>query len=154
MHFIRSLSLATALIASAGAEPFAGGDIVVDHPWARATPKGAAVGVGYFTLRNNGHAADVLTGIRSEAAGAVQMHESKMDGGVMRMDEIASLAIPPGGSVTFKPGGNHAMFIDLKAPFTKGGHFTATLNFEHAGKIAVDFTIEGVGAAAPGMEMK
>jgi periplasmic copper chaperone A len=163
MHSIRLLALATALFAScASAQQFTAGDIVVDHPWARATPKGATVGAGYLTLRNNGSAADALAAIESDTAGSAQMHESKMDGGVMRMDEISSLSIPPGGAVIFKPGGYHVMFVDLKAPFRKGGHFSATLTFEHAGKVAVDFTIEGLGASAPaksmeampGMEMK
>jgi periplasmic copper chaperone A len=163
MHSIRLLALATALFAPfASAQQFTAGDIVVDHPWARATPKGATVGAGYLTVRNNGRAADALTAIESDAAGSAQMHESKMDGGVMRMDEISSLSIPPGGAVVFKPGGYHVMFVDLKAPLKKGRHFSATLNFEHAGKVAVDFTIEGPGASAPakstesmpGMEMK
>ena len=155
MHSIRHLALATALFATcASAQQFVAGDIVVDHPWARATPKGATVGAGYSTLRNNGSAADALTAIESDAAGSAQVHESKMDGGIMRMDGISSLSIPPGGAVVFKPGGYHVMFVDLKAPFRKGGHFSATLKFEHAGKVAVDFAIEGAGASAPGMEMK
>ena len=30
------------------------GDIVVESPWARATPKGAEVGGGYLTIENKG----------------------------------------------------------------------------------------------------
>lgn len=144
-------------ITSAYAQQFTAGDIVVERPWARATPKGASVGAGYMVVRNKGQAPDTLTGIASDIAAAAQMHETKSQGGVMSMDEVARLAIPPGGAVMFKPGAYHVMFVDLKAPLKKGEHFKATLTFEHAGPIAVDFAIEGIGASAPsmpGMDMK
>ena len=152
MHFTRRLALVAALFAtSASAQQFVAGEIVIDHPWARATPKGASVGAGYMDVRNNGRAADALTSIVADAAGAVEMHETKMDGGVMRMDAISSLAIPPGGAIAFKPGARHLMFVDLKAPLKKGVPFKAVLTFEHAGRIAVDFAVEGFGASAPAM---
>jgi copper(I)-binding protein len=52
------------------------------------------------------------------------------------------------------------MFVGLKKPFEQGQRVKATLQFEKAGKIAVDFTVEGIGAqtggghAMPGIEMK
>ena len=41
------------------------------------------------------------------------------------------------------------MFMRIKHPFKEGDSFTATLNFEKAGKIDVDFKIE---AAKPGAQ--
>ena len=153
MHHAARLAFAAALVAAPASAQQAG-DIVVDRAWARATPKGASVGVGYLTLRNNGRASDMLTSISSDAAGAVEMHETAMTGAIMRMDTVAALTIPPGGAIVFKPGGYHLMFVGLKAPFGKGARVRATLAFEHAGKIAVDFPVAGVGAAAPDMDMK
>ena len=50
----------TALLALAAAPALADdikvGDIMIDQPWARATPKGAPVGAGYLTIHNNGAA--------------------------------------------------------------------------------------------------
>ena len=58
MLFTRRLALVAALFAtSASAQQFVAGEIVIDHPWARATPKGASVGAGYMNVRNNGRAA-------------------------------------------------------------------------------------------------
>ena len=49
------LVLALAAIAApAIAQEFKAGDIVIEKPWARATPKGADVGAGYFVVHNNG----------------------------------------------------------------------------------------------------
>jgi periplasmic copper chaperone A len=139
--------------ASASAQQFAVGDMIVEHPWARATPKGSSVGAGYMILRNKGGAADILTAIASDVASAVEMHETKTRGGVTSMDAIPALTIPAGGSVAFRPGAYHVMFVGLKAPLKQGDHLRAMLTFEHAGTIAADFTIEAIGAAAPGGSM-
>ena len=36
------------------AQEFKSGDITIESPWAPATPKGAEVGAGYFTILNDG----------------------------------------------------------------------------------------------------
>jgi copper(I)-binding protein len=43
------------------------------------------------------------------------------------------------------------MFMGLKQQLVQGQHFKATLQFEKAGKVDVDFVIEGLGAQAPGV---
>ena len=147
--------LALALFAAAGAAPaFAqeakANDIVIEKPWARATPKSADVGAGYLTIRNNAAAADRLTGASSDFA-SVEVHEMKMEGGVMKMMETKnSLNVPAHSSVGLAPGGYHLMFTHLTHPLTKGETIKATLNFEHAGPIEVAFPVLGVGAAGPG----
>ena len=56
-HALFTLALAFAISAApALAQEFKAGDIVIESPWARATPKGAPVGGGYLTIRNNGAA--------------------------------------------------------------------------------------------------
>ena len=58
-----TLTLALALgAAPALAQEFKAGDIVVEKPWARATPKGPEVGGAYATIQNRGAAPDRLTG--------------------------------------------------------------------------------------------
>jgi len=156
--FPRILACALTLCSTAVlAQQYAAGDVVVEHPWARATPKGASVGAGYLTVRNTGAAAEILTGISADIAGSAQMHETRNQGGVMSMQPVERLTIPPGGAVAFRPGAYHVMFLDLKAPLKKGEHFKAVLTFEHAGAVPVDFAVEAIGASAPsmpGMEMK
>ena len=41
------------------------------------------------------------------------------------------------------------MFEELKSPLKEGSKFTATLQFEKAGKVDVTFDVQGVGAQAP-----
>ena len=42
------------------------------------------------------------------------------------------------------------MFTHLTHPLTKGERVKATLNFEHAGPVEVEFAVTGVGAAGTG----
>jgi hypothetical protein len=150
-----ALGLALALsAASALAQEIKGGDLTIEKPWARATPKGAEVGAGYLVIRNDGAAPDRLTG-GSADFGAVEIHEMAIEGGVMKMRELKDgLVIPAHGSVKLAPNGYHVMFTGLKSPLVKGETVKATLTFERAGPVTVDFAVQGVGAAAPGGAMK
>lgn len=137
------------------AEEFKAGDLTIDQPWSRATPKGALVGVGYLVIHNHGAAPDRLVGASADIAGAVAIHEMTMDNGVMRMREMKSgLEIPANGQVALAPKGDHLMFTDLKRPLRKGDSVKATLVFEHAGSIPVTFEVGGVGAAGSGAAAK
>jgi copper(I)-binding protein len=152
--FAAFLALAAA---PAPADDIKAGDLTIQQPWARATPKGAAVGAAYLTIKNDGASPDKLTGGKADF-GTLQVHEMSMNGGVMKMRELTDgLTIPAHGSVTLAPGGVHLMFVDLKAPRVKGEPVKATLTFEHAGAVDVTFDVRGVGAAAPkamgGMKM-
>jgi periplasmic copper chaperone A len=132
------------------AQEFKAGDIVIEKTWARATPKSATVGGGFFVIRNKGAAADRLTGGAADFA-TVEIHETSSAGGVSQMRELkGGLNIPAHGSVGLSPGGYHLMFTHLTHPLTKGDSVKATLNFEHAGPIEVEFKVTGVGAAGTG----
>jgi len=121
--------------------------ITVEQPWARATPGGAKTGAVYMTLDNKSGTADRLTGASSDVADKLQIHEMKVENGVMKMREIAGgLSIPASGSVVLKPGSYHVMLIGLKKPLTVGEKFPLTLTFEKAGNISVTVPVQAMGA--------
>jgi copper(I)-binding protein len=152
----RFLSIVFAALLSLAALPalaqeFKGGDITIDKAWSRATPKGAAVGAGYLVIHNHGATADKLTGGSADFAVGVSVHEMSKDNGIMRMRELtAGLEIPANGEIVFSPGAYHIMFTGLKQPLEKGQNVKASLTFEHAGTIVVEFAVGSVGAAGPG----
>jgi periplasmic copper chaperone A len=121
--------------------------ITVEQPWARATPGSAKNGAVYMTLDNKSGTADRLTGASSDVAEKSQIHEMKVENGVMKMREIAGgLPIPAGGSVVFKPGSYHVMLVGLKKPLTIGEKFPLTLTFEKAGNISVTVPVQAMDA--------
>jgi copper(I)-binding protein len=151
--FIRTLSLiaAAALFASpAWAQDYKLGSLEISQPWTRATAPTAKAGGGFVTITNKGTTPDRLIAARSTVSDKVEIHEMKMDGNVMRMRELdEGLEIPPGATVTLKPGGYHIMFMELKAPFAKDQRVPITLVFEKAGSINVDLAVAALGAQGP-----
>ncbi len=124
--------------------------IVVDHPWARATPAGAKTGAAYMTLINNGSAGDRLLGATTPVADKIQFHSVSEDNGVSRMREMHDVAVAPGARVTFSPGGMHVMLVGLKQPLKEGQTFPLALTFEKAGKVDVTVSVAKVGAMQHG----
>jgi periplasmic copper chaperone A len=150
MRTLSKLALAALLIgfaAPALAQGTTNSPISVEQPWSRATPTGAKTGAVYMTLDNKSGTADRLTGVSSDVADKLQIHEMKVENGVMRMRELTGgLTIPAGGSVVLKPGSYHVMLIGLKKPLTAGDKFPLTLTFEKAGSISVTVPVQAMGA--------
>jgi periplasmic copper chaperone A len=150
------LALAASLFATgAMAQQYKAGSLEIDHPWSRATPKGAKTGAGYAGIKNNGSTPDRLIGGSFAAAEKVELHQMTMDQGVMKMRLVAGgVEIKPGETVELKPDGLHLMFVGMKQPLKKGDQVAGTLEFEKSGTVEVQFTVEEVGAKSPMPDMK
>jgi periplasmic copper chaperone A len=135
---------------SARAEEVKAGDLVISQAWSRATPNGAKIGTGYFTIENKGTTADKLVGVSGEVSDKIEVHEMSMNNGVMKMRPVdGGLTIEPGKTVKLGPNGYHLMIMDLKSPLKQGGKVPVTLEFEKAGKVAVTLDVQGIGAQGP-----
>jgi copper(I)-binding protein len=147
---MKSILLAAAfilVIGPASAHEYKAGSIEIKHPWSRATPKGSEVAGGFMKLINTGTESDRLIGGSTASAGKFEIHESAMEGGVMKMrPQPKGIEIKPGETVELKPGSYHLMFIGLKEPFEKGKRVKGTLQFEKAGKVDVEYVIEAAGS--------
>jgi copper(I)-binding protein len=145
--------IALAGLSVARADEVKVGDLIISQAWSRATPGGAKIGAGYFTIENKGSAADKLVSVSGDIAGKIDVHEMAMTNGVMTMRPLEQgLTIDPGKTVTLAPGGYHLMMMDLKKPLKQGDTLPLTLQFEKAGKVAVTLEVQSVGAKGPGGE--
>lgn len=133
------ISLALALASAsvpANADVAAANSITIAHPYSHATAAPGVPGVGFFELTNTGKKADRLLSVTSPAAQSVEIHESKVVGGVMQMRALGKgVVLPAGKTVALAPGGMHLMLFDLKAPLVDGQQVPITLTFEHAGRV-------------------
>jgi copper(I)-binding protein len=145
-----TILLATAislLAGAASAEDYTIGTIRIENPWARATPKGADVAGAYMIISNKGTASDRLIGGSTPVAGRLEFHRMLMEQGVMKMRPVqGGLEIKAGQTVEFKPGSFHVMLMGLKQPLEKDQRVKATLEFEKAGKVDIEYSVEAVGA--------
>ena len=144
-------------VSAASAADYKAGSLDISDPWSRATPKGASVGAGYMTIKNSGSSPDRLVEGSSDIAAKFEVHEMKMENGVAKMRPVKGLEIKPGETVELKPGALHVMFVGLKKPLSAGDHFKATLVFERAGTVSVDYDVRAMGSGSggnmPGMNM-
>jgi copper(I)-binding protein len=135
---------------TAAAETYTVGSIEIGTPWARATPKGAAIGGAYMTITNKGGDADRLIGISSPVAKQIEVHQMAMDKGVMSMRPVrGGLEIKPGQTVVLNPESFHLMLTGLKQPLVQGERVKATLEFAKAGKLDLEYVVESMGAKGP-----
>ena len=125
------------------------GSLRIDHPWATATPQGAKVGAGYMKIINDGAQADRLIAVTSAAARKVTIHSSVKEGDIVKMRLLdKGLEIKPGETVELSPEGTHVMFEGLAGPLVAGTRARATLTFEKAGSIAVEYAVQPLGTKA------
>jgi hypothetical protein len=148
-YYLAAIALTLTSVAAL-AHDFAVGPLKIEHPWTRATPAGAKVAGGYLAIQNTGTAPDRLIGGSSEIAGRLEIHEMAVKDGIMTMRPLPSgLEVKPGDKAELKPNGYHIMFMDLKRQLKEGENVKGTLQFEKAGSIAVEFTVESIGAREP-----
>lgn len=146
-------ALAAAALFLAAAPAFADSNgIQVTQAWGRATPGKVKTGAIYLTITNTGTTSDTLEGTASTpAAEHAELHQMKMDNGVMEMRPVPSLAIAPGQTLVVDPStGYHLMLMGLKAPLKEGQTVPLTLTFAHAGAQQVTASIAKVGAMHAG----
>ncbi len=125
-------------------------DVKIEGAWVRGTVEGQK-GTGGF-MKLTAPANMKLTGVASPAAGIGEVHEMKMEGGVMKMAEVkGGLELPAGKAVELKPGGYHIMLLDLKQALKADTKVPVTLTFTNAKGEASKVELElPVAMRAPG----
>jgi copper(I)-binding protein len=155
MNLRSKLALTLALTLFACAHPVSAheiklGNLVIHHPWIKQPVAGAAVAGAYTTIDNTGKEDDTLVSVSVDGASMSQIHEMKMEGDVMKMQELANgLVIPAGKSVQLKPKSYHLMLMGLSTTYMEGEQVKGSLTFAKAGKVDVDFEVVGGAADAP-----
>ncbi|MEY3200964.1 MAG: hypothetical protein RIR70_514 [Pseudomonadota bacterium] len=138
-----TLALITALPSLAWAQ-----NIKIDNAWARSTVPGQQAGGAFMTLTSDTPMS--LLRAESAAAGRVEIHEMRMDKGIMTMRPVDKLDLPAGKAVELKPGGHHLMLMDLKQVLKAGEKLPITLHIGRDGKpvTTLDVQVEVRSAAA------
>ena len=132
------LTLSAALLLSAcGAKE----GIEVSDAWARTGMQGGN-GAVYFVIENHNADMDELIGAASSVADAVEVHESKMEGDMMMMNHMESVALEPSQKVEFMPGGYHVMLIGLKQDLKAGDEIEVTLQFKNSADLTLTVTVK------------
>lgn len=127
----------TLVAASANAQP-----VEIKDAWIRGTVAGQKVAGAFMSLTSRSPAR--LVAAASPVARVAEIHNSRMEGGVMRMLAVDAIDLPANRTVKLAPGGFHLMLIDLKRTLKAGERVPLRLTFELAGgkRETVEVTIE------------
>ncbi len=126
IQWIASVALLAGIATSAIAQP-----VSVKDAWVRASVQGQTATGAFMAITAKENIR--LVQVASPVAGVAEVHEMKMDGGVMRMRAVeGGLDIAAGKTLELKSGGHHVMLMDLKAALPKGSTVPLTLVFKDA----------------------
>ena len=124
-------------------------EVKIEGAWARATVQGQQATGAFMKLTAPQNTR--LVAVTTPIAGVAEIHEMKMDGGVMKMRAVNGLELPAQQAVELKPGSYHLMLMDLKSPLLKDSSIAMTLTFKDAkGVESKQQVVLPVATAMPG----
>lgn len=108
------------------------GQLQFSNGWIKQLPPVVPLRAGYMKINNTSTQAQEIIAVQSTAFETVELHETRMADGMMKMIELDSLEIPAKSTVEFKPGGKHLMLISPIQPLQIGDivEVIATFNDE------------------------
>ncbi len=116
-------------------------ELEISDAWIKQLPPAVPVRAGYLTIHNPTSAAQRIVGVSSESFASVEIHESLMQGGMMRMEQQEELVIEAGATIRFEPGGLHLMMMGPRQPTTAGEIHRVVLEFGDASTQQIDMTV-------------
>ena len=98
----------------------------------------------YVTVENDGETDEQLVGATSDRCGAIEIHNSEMNDGVMQMGQAEPelLAVPSGGTLVMAPAGLHVMCLQVTESPQLGEEIDLTLEFESGTTLRTTVSIE------------
>lgn len=96
---------------------------------------------GYVDLHNAGTQEVRFSNITSTAFGAIEIHEMREVGGMMRMRPVQRLVLQPEQRVALKPGGLHLMLFRPVATLQEGETVVLELELDSGERVPIDFQV-------------
>jgi periplasmic copper chaperone A len=137
--------LALSMGSAVQAHQYTAGDLSISHPHIPLPAASAKSVGGYLSISNTGAEADRLIGVEVPVVKHAMVHTTiHGEDGVARMTHLEFLDLPAGETVTLERGGLHVMMMGLQSALTEGQMVPATLIFEKAGRVEIEFSVDPV----------
>ena len=117
----------------------------VREGWVRLTPGGMPMHAGFGRIENSCAAPVTIVAASSPSYGSVELHESRIVGGVSRMRAVPELRIRPEDAAVLKPGGLHLMLMQPKATLKPGSKVAIEFELANGGKLLGEFEVRKPG---------
>jgi hypothetical protein len=109
--------------------------------WIKNLPDPVPVRAGYMTIYNPQSQAISIVAFHSDAFASVEIHQTRMQDGMMRMDPVPNLTIAPGETVQLAPGGLHLMLMQPAQPTRPGEVRRITIEFDDGSRQTLELTV-------------
>ena len=115
---------------------------IITDAWVKTTIPGGSVSAAYMNIKS----ATPLKLVKAESpvAGMVEIHDMKMNDGVMEMKALDAVNVPADKLVKLAPAGMHVMLMKVKKPIKKGDKVRLTLTFEDEAKKLIVVTLDAI----------
>ncbi len=113
----------------------------VKDGWIRLMPGAMAMQAGFGRIDNPCSMPATIVGASSPAYGSVEVHESKMIGGMNRMRPVPELRINPEGAAMLKPGGLHLMLMKPNATLKEGSRVAIEFRLKDGRTLLGEFEV-------------
>lgn len=108
--------------------------LTVSDAWVKAADSGMTAAFGQ--VQNTSDTPITITAAQTAAAGMTELHETTMEAGSMKMQQVTGLDVPADGELLLEPGGDHIMLMNIPAPIAAGDDVEFTLTCGDAGEVA------------------
>ena len=129
-----------------------GAELTGSNPWIRAAPPNSNVLAGYVVLSNPARQSVTITGVSSADFDRVELHVTRIEKGMARMEQEAELVVAAGGEVRFEPTGRHLMLLAPKRKFTVGDSVVLHFAFSDGTQQKIAFTVRESDPILPAAE--
>jgi len=103
-------------------------EVEVKDAWIRGTVPAQQASGAYLSLTSK--TAARLVAAESPVAKNTEIHNMKMENGVMKMFPVEAIELPAGKTVKLAPGGYHIMLLGLRQQLKAGERVPLRLTFE------------------------
>lgn len=96
------------------------GTVEIGEGYINAPPAGAMMAAGFLKISNGTRTPITVTGVELGEFKRVEVHETRMEDGMMRMRPRPRVEVAAGETVSFVPGGLHLMLMQPVRPLQAG----------------------------------
>ncbi len=115
--------------------------VLFKNGWIKQLPPVVPMRAGYMSIENNSEQQLEIIAFQSDAFERVEMHETLMQDGIMKMQEQESFILPARSRVELNPGGKHLMLISPKQAMQLGDDINLVVTFSDNSTQAIQLEV-------------
>lgn len=120
----------------------------IHDAWIQEAPPGVDQLGGYLEIHNAGQETRILESVSSPVFKRIEIHRTRIEGDVAKMERKNSLTLSPGQQITFKPGDYHLMLYNPAQPLRVGDRVELTFSFQDRPSVTIEAEVRRANGGA------